>query len=221
MYGGDLQWHWWLCISKRSENVSTPSWPSTAILRHWGRRARAHMRHWIGRYGLLPVRPQAITCTNADLLSIGTLELWQQYKVKLKKKSFKENVFENVACKIPPTLSRPEYVKQWSAPWCCPSCLQISGRYLISFLSVFPPYLVQTFHGKFHDDVVKWKLFLRYWPFVRAIHWSPVDSSHKSQWRGTLMLSLICAWTHDWANNRDAGDLRRTPSRALGRQCNV
>ena len=28
------------------------------------------------------------------------------------------------------------------------------------------------------------------------------------QWRGALMFSLICAWTNDWVNNRDAGDLR-------------
>ena len=48
-----------------------------------------------------------------------------------------------------------------------------------------------------------------YWPFVRRIHWSPVDSPHKGQWHGALMFSLICAWTNDWANNRDAGDLRR------------
>ena len=27
--------------------------------------------------------------------------------------------------------------------------------------------------------------------------------------RGTLMFSLICAWISGWANNRDAGDLRR------------
>ena len=26
---------------------------------------------------------------------------------------------------------------------------------------------------------------------------------------GALMLSLICAWTNGWANNRDAGDLKR------------
>ena len=25
------------------------------------------------------------------------------------------------------------------------------------------------------------------------------------QWHGVLMFSLICAWTNDWANNRDAG----------------
>ena len=48
----------------------------------------------------------------------------------------------------------------------------------------------------------------RYWPFVRGIHRSPVDSPYKGQWRGALMLSLICAWTNGWANNRDAGDLR-------------
>ena len=56
-----------------------------------------------------------------------------------------------------------------------------------------------------HDDVIKWKHFLRYWTFVREIHRSPVNSPHKGQWCGALMFSLICAW----ANNREAGDLRR------------
>ena len=59
-----------------------------------------------------------------------------------------------------------------------------------------------------HDNVIKWKYFLRYWPFVRGIHRSPVNSPHKDQWRGALMLSLICVWTNGWVNNRDAGDLR-------------
>ena len=52
-------------------------------------------------------------------------------------------------------------------------------------------------------------VFGRYWPFVKGIHRSPVDSPHKSQWRRALKFSLICAWTNDWANDRDAGDLRR------------
>ena len=51
--------------------------------------------------------------------------------------------------------------------------------------------------------------FPRYWPFVRGIHWSPVDSPHKGQGREAFMLSLICAWTNGWANNQDAGDYRR------------
>ena len=59
-----------------------------------------------------------------------------------------------------------------------------------------------------HDDVIKWKHFPRYWPFVRGIHRSPVNSPHKGQWRGALMFSLICAWINGWVNNRKAGDLR-------------
>ena len=60
-----------------------------------------------------------------------------------------------------------------------------------------------------HDDVIKWKPFPRYWPFVRGIHRSPVNSPHKGQWRGSLMFSLICTWMNGWVNNREAGDLRR------------
>ena len=60
-----------------------------------------------------------------------------------------------------------------------------------------------------HDDVIKWKHFQRYWPFVRGIHRSPVNSPHKGQWRGALVFSLICVWINGWVNNREAGDLRR------------
>ena len=56
---------------------------------------------------------------------------------------------------------------------------------------------------------IKWEHFPRYWPFVRGIHRSPVNSSHKGQWRGALMFPLICAWINDWANNLEAGVLRR------------
>ena len=38
---------------------------------------------------------------------------------------------------------------------------------------------------------------------------STLDSPHKGQWREALMFSLISAWTNEWANNRDTGDLRR------------
>ena len=60
-----------------------------------------------------------------------------------------------------------------------------------------------------HDGVIKWKHFLRYWPFVRRIHRSLLNSPHRGQWRGALMLSLICAWINGWVNNREAGDMRR------------
>ena len=60
-----------------------------------------------------------------------------------------------------------------------------------------------------HDDVIKWKHFPCYWPFVWGIHRSPVNSPHKGQWRGALMFPLICVWINGWVNNREAGDLRR------------
>ena len=60
-----------------------------------------------------------------------------------------------------------------------------------------------------HDDVIKWRYFPRYWPFVRGIHRWPVNSPHKGQWRGALMFYLICARINAWVNNGEAGDLRR------------
>ena len=38
---------------------------------------------------------------------------------------------------------------------------------------------VQCYLGG-HDDVIKWKHFPHYWPFVRWIHWSPVNSHTKA-----------------------------------------
>ena len=60
-----------------------------------------------------------------------------------------------------------------------------------------------------HDDVIKWKHIPRYWPFVRGIRRSPVNSPHKGQWHGALMFHLSCVWINGWVNNREAGDLRR------------
>ena len=60
-----------------------------------------------------------------------------------------------------------------------------------------------------HDDVIKSKDFPCHWPFVLEIHWSPVNSPHKGQWRGVFVFSLIGAWTNGWINNRVVGDLIR------------
>ena len=61
----------------------------------------------------------------------------------------------------------------------------------------------------FHDDVIKWKHFPRYWPFVWRIHRSPVNFPHKGQWRAALMFFFICTWINSWINNAEAVDLRR------------
>ena len=73
-----------------------------------------------------------------------------------------------------------------------------------------PPPMQSSLYISFeHDDVIKWKHFPRYWPFVRGIHRPPVNSPHKGQWRGALVFSLIYAWLDGWVNNDEAGDLRR------------
>ena len=63
------------------------------------------------------------------------------------------------------------------------------------------------FSNAFHDDVIKWKHFTCYWPFVRGIHRSPVNCLHKGQWRGALLFSDL-RWINSWVNNHDPGDLR-------------
>ena len=86
----------------------------------------------------------------------------------------------------------------------------LSGNtYFMRYQSIQNLSGIETYNFCCHDDVIKWKHFPRYWPFVKGIHRSPVNSPHKDQWRGALTFSLICAWTNGWANHRDAGDLTR------------
>ena len=80
---------------------------------------------------------------------------------------------------------------------------------LVTYLVVSEKRRHSVKYNGLHDDVIKWKYFPRYWPFVRGIHRSPVNSPHKGQWRGALIFSLICVWINGWVNNRETGDLRR------------
>ena len=69
--------------------------------------------------------------------------------------------------------------------------------------------------SKWHDDVIKWKHFPRYWPFVRGIHQSPVNCPHKGQWRGVFFdLRLNKQLSKQWW-----GWWFETLSRVLWRQC--
>ena len=70
-----------------------------------------------------------------------------------------------------------------------------------------------------HDDVIKWKHFPCYWPFGRIIHHWPVNSSHKCQWCGALIYSLICA-LNKRLSKQSWGWLFEMPSLSLWRHCN-
>ena len=62
---------------------------------------------------------------------------------------------------------------------------------------------------EWHANVIKWKQFPRYWPFLRGIHRSPVNFPHQVQWRRALMFSVICALNIRLGKQSEAGDLRR------------
>ena len=70
-----------------------------------------------------------------------------------------------------------------------------------------------------HDNVIKWKYFPRYWPFVRGIHRYPVNSPHKGQWRGTLMFSFDLR-LNKRSSKQSWGWWLETLSRPLWRHCN-
>ena len=91
------------------------------------------------------------------------------------------------------------------------TCWSISHDMFISFclFDLYISKLVKWGKWSEHGDVIKWKHFPRYWPFVRGIHRSTVNFPHKGQWRGALMFSLIYARVNGWVNNREVGDLRR------------
>ena len=95
---------------------------------------------------------------------------------------------------------------KWKGVWVS---VKMSIRYNKIRINSQWKYTIVSWWEWLHDDVIKWKKFPRYWPFVRGIHRSPVNSPHKGQWRGALMFTLICARINGWVNNREAGDLRR------------
>ena len=78
----------------------------------------------------------------------------------------------------------------------------------IMHIAGVPSLVPKQFECPYHD-VIKWKHFPRYWPFVRGIHRCPLNSPHKGQWRGALMFTLICVRINGWVNNCETGDLRR------------
>ena len=70
----------------------------------------------------------------------------------------------------------------------------------------------------FHYVVIKWEPALL--PFVRGIHRSTVNSPHKGQRHGPLMLSLICA-LNKRLSKQSWGWWFETPSCSLWRHCNA
>ena len=170
--------------------------------------------------GLSSGRRQAIIWTNAGIFLNGPLGAnFSETLIEIHIFSFK-NMHLKMSADI---YSRPHCVKCWPMILICVRPLYANIHMPLHFLVVYKSVLInQVMPGNWrpipeslvhnslhHDDVIKRKQFPHYWPFVRGIHWSPVNSPHKGQWRGALIFSLICVWINDWVNNREPGDLRR------------
>ena len=141
--------------------------------------------------GLPPDRRQAIICTNAGIWLIRTLG----------------TNFSEILGEIHSFSFKKMHLKMSSAKGrlFSPGLNVLSSiRRLFSSKST----KLFRFYRTKHDDVIKWKHFPRYWPFVRGI------TLHKGHWRGALMFSLICARINGWVNSDEAGDLRRHRTRS-------
>ena len=111
--------------------------------------------------GLSAGRRQAIIWTNDGIILIGylganfTVILIEIYTFAFKK----------IHMKMSSAKRRPYY----------PGLNVLSIRYLSCFLH-------RSFFFCQHDDVIKWKHFLRYWPLVQQLVESSINSA--SDWRG-------------------------------------
>ena len=68
-----------------------------------------------------------------------------------------------------------------------------------------------------HDDVIKWKHFPRYWPLVRGIHRSPVNSSQRPVPRSFDVFFDLCL--NEPLSKQWRGRWFETPPRSLWRHC--
>ena len=109
--------------------------------------------------------------------------------------------------------------------WFCKFHLTVSGEFWGGNKDIYQYFISFSHHDmvlvieipSYYDDIIKWKHFPHYWPFVWGIHQSPMNSLHKGQWPGALMLSSICTWTNGkqlWCRWFE------THSRPLWRHCN-
>ena len=88
------------------------------------------------------------------------------------------------------------YVRDRDQCWCWPlsystawhqEAIRHSRHMFSAFIAWSSIHIQSKLDATIHDNVIKWKHFPRYWPFVRGIHRSPVNSPHKGQWRGALV----------------------------------
>ena len=154
-------------------------------------------------------------------MSIGP-NFREQTSVKFESKFFiQENASENVVCEMAASLSRGRWVNKGEGTGYTQRTELV--KYTVSALLCFVVVEYRSFYlctsGILHrhcdnhmtvlvnkpHDVIKWKHFPRYWPFVRGNHrWIP---SQRPVIR-SVNVFFDLRLTNGWINIRDAGNLR-------------
>ena len=113
-------------------------------------------------------------------------------------------------------------------------CIFRSGQWLISRnqLSIKPltNWSLATPHSSpmsecwhrwvtYYCDVMIWKHFPHYWPFVRRIHRSPANQTGPVMRR--FGFHFVLRWTRFWTSNAMTGDLRRLGAHVMWHHCNA
>ena len=123
-----------------------------------------------------------------------------------------ENAFQSIVCEMVSILPRPQCVKL-RVPTACCVCMIVGlrsempniscknrrgGAGLVTLRKTAPPHMMSSM-----------ETFSALLALCEANPPITVGIPHRGQLRRSLMFSLISAWRNGWANNRDAGDLRR------------
>ena len=198
------------------------------LILHWSLFPMVRLKYssTVSDYGLVPARQQAFIWTNDGYIIDASLGLNELTHLHVNSPPANTPIKDSVtkAALLIGTIVKTKLPRLLRLPvpgnnGCDPAAVWTIRTSFLKYRRIHTSEIAFSFltspSQRFphcHDDVTKWNHFPRYWPFVRRNHRSPVNSPHKGQWRGALMLSLICVWINGWVNNREAGDLRRYPA---------
>ena len=120
-----------------------------------------------------------ITLPNCSKIKSNFITTWW---VNARRNSIANALELRLSCTNPSIHFLPKYSQK---------TLHISpspASYGVTFVSSWSDLCPVLVTDMLHDDVIKWKHFPCYWPFVRGIHQSLVDSPHKGQWCWALVV---------------------------------
>ena len=72
-----------------------------------------------------------------------------------------------------------------------------------------------------HDMIMTWQWFPHYWPYVRGIHGSLLDSADKGPVTVTLIFPLLLAWISCWTNRRVVSAFRWHDAHVISPWCTI